>query len=107
MKERYNMKKKIIISLLLVIAIVLISVTCGLHVTAYNNTSKTNTVFVIDENGKATVGVSYTGYKDITTHAQISVKIQKEGANTPVVNETIEASGVKYDGVPSSRSPEI
>ena len=98
MKERYNMKKKIIISLLLVIAIVLISVTCGLHVTAYNNTSKTNTVFVIDENGKATVGVSYTGYKDITTHAQISVKIQKEGANTPVVNETIEASGVKYDG---------
>ena len=45
------MKKKIIISLLLVTAIILISVTCGLHVTAYNNTSKTNTVFVIDENG--------------------------------------------------------
>ena len=60
MKERYNMKKKIIISLLLVIAIVLISVTCGLHVTAYNNTSKTNTVFVIDENRLPTLAALST-----------------------------------------------
>ena len=94
------MKKKIIISLLLVIAIVLISVTCGLHVTAYNNTSKTNTVFVIDENGKATVGVSYTGYKDITTHAEISVKIQKEGApeNEFALDESFRTEGSGYDG---------
>ena len=92
------MKKKIIISLLLVIAIIIISVICSLHVTAYNNTSKTNTVFVIDENGKATVGVSYTGYKNITTHAEINVKIHKEGASIPVMDETVEASGVGYDG---------
>lgn len=43
----------------------------------YNNTSRTTTNFTIDDSGKATVYVSYTGYQGITSGATITTRIQK------------------------------
>lgn len=43
-----------------------------------NNTAITNTGFVIDDNGTATIKVSYIGYEGITTGATIKVKLQKK-----------------------------
>ena len=45
--------------------------------TCANNSSRTNTVFSIDDNGLATVIVSYVGYEGITSCGIISIKIQK------------------------------
>ena len=42
-----------------------------------NNTAITNTGFMIDDNGIATIKVSYVGYEGITTGATIKVKLQK------------------------------
>lgn len=42
-----------------------------------NNTAIVDTGFVIDENGVATIKVSFVGYEGITTGATIKVKLQK------------------------------
>lgn len=42
-----------------------------------NNVSRTYSDFYIDDNGKATVTVSYTGYAGVTTGATITTKLQK------------------------------
>ena len=43
-----------------------------------NNTAITNTSFVIDDNGTATIRVSFVGYEGITTGATIKVRLQKK-----------------------------
>lgn len=42
-----------------------------------NNTLRTNTQFSIDDNGLATVVVSYVGYEGITSGGIVNIKIQK------------------------------
>lgn len=93
------MKRSLIIAVSAIIIVAAIIAMCVVPTAAYNNTSKTNTVFVIDENGKATVGVSYRGYDDVTTHAEINVRIEKNDAegNTIVFNSTLEADGVEFE----------
>lgn len=43
-----------------------------------NNTASTNTTFVIDSNGAATIKVSFIGFEGITTGATIKIKLQKQ-----------------------------
>ena len=44
----------------------------------YNNTGSTEAVFVIDENGKATVSFTCYGYRNITTKIVVETKIEKK-----------------------------
>lgn len=44
----------------------------------YNNTDTTEAVFVIDENGKASVSFTCFGYDGITTNIVVETKIQKK-----------------------------
>ena len=43
-----------------------------------NNTLVTSENFFITDDGVATIGVSYTGYSDITTGATVTVELQKK-----------------------------
>ena len=50
----------------------------GVGISTYaNNTSSASTNFTIDSNGVANVRVSYYGIDNVTTHAVITIKIQK------------------------------
>ncbi|MBO5286916.1 MAG: hypothetical protein J6B34_02195 [Clostridia bacterium] len=44
----------------------------------YNNTASTETVFVIDENGVASISYTCMGYRNITTSISVEMKIQKK-----------------------------
>jgi hypothetical protein len=44
----------------------------------YNNTGSTEVVFVIDENGLATVSYTCIGYRNITTSIVVTTKIEKK-----------------------------
>lgn len=64
-----------------------------------NNTLSTNTSFVISNTGNASVTVSYTGYSNITTGAEISVVIKKNTFlwfTSTVVDETYNIVGENY-----------
>lgn len=44
----------------------------------YNNTSTTEAVFIIDDNGLATISYTCLGYEGITTRIVVETKIQKK-----------------------------
>ena len=64
-----------------------------------NNTLATNTIFAINETGEAAVLVNYDGYKNITTGATITIKIEKKTLLffwSDVIDETITVVGESY-----------
>lgn len=68
----------------IVIAVIILCISMALPTMAstksvqprYNNTSNTTTSFNIDDDGKATATIGYTGYNGVTTGATITTKIQ-------------------------------
>ena len=65
-----------------------------------NNTLIVDTIFAIKETGEAVVLVNYEGYKNITTGATITIKIEKKTLLffwSDVVDETITVVGNRYD----------
>ena len=74
----------------------------------YNNTSSVNITYTITETGIATVSVALFGYNGTTTHADVSIKLQKRafllfwndvdiGYPDNTYTDTIEgADGVSY-----------
>ena len=51
---------------------------CAKDITPYyNNTLRTDTSFMITENGEANVWIHYTGASDIATGATVRIKIEK------------------------------
>ena len=67
-----------------------------------NNTMINNTSFTISDSGEARVSYKYEGYEDITTGAEITIKIEKRNFLffwTDVVEETIVIAGESYTGI--------
>lgn len=95
--------KRIFVSVLLMICI--LSFVLPLDVFASdvslcnNNTLSTTTGFSISTNGRATVGLAYEGYPNITTGATITIKIEKRNLLLfwrDVIDETITVVGDSY-----------
>ena len=64
-----------------------------------NNTLIVDTIFAIKETGEAVVLVNYEGYKNITTGATITIKIEKKTLLffwSDVIDETITVVGESY-----------
>ena len=64
-----------------------------------NNTLIVDTIFAINETGEASVLVNYEGYKNITTGATITIKIEKKTLLffwSDVIDETITVVGESY-----------
>ena len=64
-----------------------------------NNTLLVDTIFAIKETGEAVVLVNYEGYKNITTGATITIKIEKKTLLffwSDVIDETITVVGESY-----------
>ena len=98
------MKRKICLILscvLLLVTILPTSVFASDISLCSNNTSYNYTVFAITDSGLACVSYVYEGYPNITTGAEITIKIEKRNFLifwTDVVEETIVVTGESYDG---------
>ena len=64
-----------------------------------NNTLYTDTLFIITDKGAATVDIQYNGYRNITTGATITIKIEKRYLLifwNELISETITVTGDYY-----------
>lgn len=98
------MKRKIclILSFVLLLAAMIPTSVFASDISLYNNNTSYNyTSFTITDSGLARVAYVYEGYPDVTTGAEITIKIEKRNFLifwTDVVEETIVVTGVRYDG---------
>ena len=99
------MKRKLCLILsciLMLVAIIPISVFANDISLLNNNTLLNHTVFSITDTGEARVTYQYEGYPNITTGAEITIKIEKRNLLifwNDIVEETIVVAGESYDGV--------
>lgn len=99
------MKRKICLILsciLMIAAIIPTSVFANDVSLLNNNTLRVVTAFSITDTGEARVTYQYTGYPDITTGAEITIKIEKRNLLifwNDIVEETVVVTGERYDGV--------
>ena len=99
------MKRKICLILsciLMFVAIIPTSVFASDISLLNNNTLRNVTAFSITDSGEARVTYQYVGYPDITTGAEITIKIEKRNLLifwNDIVEETIVVAGESYDGV--------
>ena len=88
--------------LILLTAIFSTSVFAG-NISLYNNnTMINNTSFTITDSGEARVSYQYVGYEDITTGAEITIKIEKRNLLifwNDIVEETVVVTGIRYTGM--------
>ena len=99
------MKRKLCLILsciLLLVAIIPTSVLAS-DVSLYNNNTMRNyTEFSITDSGEACVTYQYVGYENITTGAEITIKIEKRNFLffwTNVVEETFVVTGERYNDI--------
>ena len=99
------MKRKIcliLICILILAAIIPTSVFANDVSLLNNNTLRVVTAFSITDTGEARVTYSYEGYPNITTGAEITIKIEKRNLLifwNDIVEETVVVTGVRYDDV--------
>ena len=99
------MKRKICLVLcciLLLMSIIPVSVFASDISTCNNNTGYNYMSFTITDSGLARVAYGYEGYSNITTGAEITIKIEKRNFLifwTDVVEETVSVVGESYDGL--------
>ena len=99
------MKRKICLILsciLMLVAIIPTSVFASDISVANNNTLLNHTAFSITDSGEARVTYQYIGYEDITTGAEITIKIEKRNLLifwNDIVEETVVVTGEHYDDV--------
>ena len=99
------MKRKIclILSCALLVMAIVPSFVFANDISLYNNNTSNNyTDFYITDSGEALVTYSYEGYNNITTGAEITIKIEKRNLLifwNDIVEETIVVYGESYEDV--------
>ena len=99
------MKRKLclIVSCVFILVAIIPTSVFASDVSLFNNNTSLNYIsFTITDSGEARVAYQYEGYSDITTGAEITIKIEKRNFLffwTDVVEETIVITGESYIGM--------